>query len=424
MIWLMMGDSMEFTTLTTAEYAEFEKQSPLGSMTQSVEQYDLLQGRGKNVHILGVKDIDGTIVAGSIVTFDHINGGTVAAVNHGPLMNYNDTATLDAYLQGLAKFAKQFNGLYIKFSPNVVYRRYDNHGNPLTEPADDFIRLLEKHGAKHMPFKKGMSTDGSMPWQYSKDLRSLDLDTLVASYQPDVKYYLKKNTQFGVKFRELPFEELDKFKKLTADTAERRGFDDKELSFYEVLFNTYGTDAHFTVAEVDFPNYLAQEQATIDQLDTKINTLAERLAVKETKKNRGQFNEFTDQKNMHIKRIKHVNELFGGEIPTEPTIVAGALFVEQPQEMAYMFSGMYDEYREYFAPYLIQDTMMRMAIEHNIPTHNFYGISGEFDGSDGVFRFKTEFNGTADQLVGEFEYPINKPKYFLYKLMKKLLGRA
>lgn len=415
---------MEFIELTKEEYAAFEKQSPLGSMTQSVEQYELLKGRNKNVHILGVKDIDGTIVAGSIVTFDGINGGTVASVNHGPLLNYKDTAVLDVYLKGLAAFAKQFNGLYIKFSPNLVYQRFDNHGNPITEPADDVIAVLEKLGAKHMPFKKGMSTDGSMPWQYSKDLRGLDLDTLVASYQPDVKYYLKKNAQFGVTFRELPFEELDKFKKLTADTAERRGFDDKELSFYQVLYNTYGDDAHFTVAEIDFPNYLAQEQATIDQLDIKINTLAERLAVKETKKNRGQFNEFTDQKNMHIKRMKRVDELFNGDVPTEPIIVAGALFVEQPQEMAYMFSGMYDEYRDYYAPYLIQDTMMRQAIEKNIPTHNFYGISGEFDGSDGVFRFKTEFNGTADQLVGEFEYPINRMKYRLYKLMKKLLGRA
>jgi len=415
---------MKFTELTKAEYAEFEKQSPLGTMLQSVEQFELLSGRGKNVHILGVKDDADSVVAGSIVTFDSINGGTVASVNEGPLMNFNDTAVLDVYLKGLSEFAKQFNGLYIKFAPNVVYRRFDNHGNPVTPAADDLITLLEKHGAIHQPFKKGMHTDGSMPWQYSKDMRELTLDTLIDSYQPDVKYYLKKNAQFGVKFRELSFEELPKFKKLTADTAERRGFDDKDLSFYEVLYQTYGDDAHFTVAEIDFPNYLAQEQEKIDQLDVKINTLAERLANKETKKNRGQFNEFTDQKNMHIKRMNRVNELFNDDIPTEPVIVAGALFVEQPQEMAYMFSGMYDEYRDYYAPYLIQDTMMRMTIEKGIPTYNFYGINGEFDGSDGVFRFKTEFNGTADQLIGEFEYPINKLKYRLYKFMKKILGRA
>lgn len=406
--------------LTTEEWEAFEQGHPQGSMTQTVKQYKLLKERGHTVEMLGLKEGD-ELVAGAVVSFDKIHGGVLVNIDHGPLLDYHNKDLIRAYLLALKQYALTKNGLFIRFSPNLIYQGFNNGGDPLTEPNKAIMENIVQSGAEHLGFNKGMVMDGALRWQYVKDIKGLDSDALETSYDSKVKYYLKKNKQFGVQIRRLKREELSDFKKLTADTAARIGFHDKSLEFYQAVFDVYRQDAYFLVAEMNFQDYIAEEETVIKQLDDRLTTLGRRLELKETKKNRRQYNEFDDQKKQHIKRIEKVRKLFKGNIPSEKEIIAGALFIEQPQEMIYLFSGMYEQYKDYYGPYLLQDTMLRKSIEDNIPLYNFLGITGEFDGKDGVFKFKTEFNGRAEEMIGEFAYPIRPVKYTVYNLMKKLL---
>lgn len=415
-------NKFKFVELTPAEWAPFEHNQPNGGMLQSIEQYELLKDRGAEAKILGLKH-DDKLIAGAVVTFNAIRGGKEVLINHGPVLDYENHGLLHTYLEHLKAYAKPLGGLYIKFSPNEAYQIFDNEGHGVADPNEMLLNRIEKIGAIHLPFDKGMTATNVASWIYEKDLRQLNDETLTASYAPDVKYYLKKTQQFDVKLRELTREELPAFKALTEDTAKRVGFADKPLEFYQIFFDDYGERAHYVVAEINFVDYINNEKDVIAKLDEKLTKLGERLAVKETKKNRGQFNEFTDQKQQHQKRIQKIMDMFGEQVPTDDVIVAGALFVEQPQEMSYLYSGMYEQYKEFFGPYLIQDTMMRKTIAAGLPKYNFLGISGEFDGSDGVFKFKKEFNGQPVQMLGEFEYPIRHLKHKMYKSLKRILNR-
>ena len=68
--------------------------------------------------------------------------------------------------------------------------------------------------------------------------------------------------------------------------------------------------------------------------------------------------------------------------------------------------------------------MMLETIKRGIPRYNFLGIQGIFDGSDGVLRFKQNFNGYIVRKMGTFRYYPNPLKYKLISLIKKLLGRS
>lgn len=85
--------------------------------------------------------------------------------------------------------------------------------------------------------------------------------------------------------------------------------------------------------------------------------------------------------------------------------------------------GSDEKYEDLFAPYEIQDTMITEAVKEGIPLYNFYGVSGKFDGSDGVLGFKTHFNGYTREMVGSFDFPVQKTKYYFYRLFKKILHR-
>ena len=66
---------------------------------------------------------------------------------------------------------------------------------------------------------------------------------------------------------------------------------------------------------------------------------------------------------------------------------------------------------------------MKQASERKIGKYNFLVIQGIFDGSDGVLRFKQNFNGYIVRKVGTFRYHPSPLKYKAIQLFKKILGR-
>ena len=416
--------TLVFTTLTPEEYNQFELQQPLGSYTQSILQYHLLRQRQLDAFLLGVKD-DDTIVAAALVTTEMTRFGQVYLFDRGPLMDFNDRELLAFFVRSVRRFAKKQGALYIIWRPNITYADTDDKGQLIGGTNDQFLTMMTTAGFTHEPFQFGMSTTGSPTWEYVKPLAGLDNEREIRqSYTKNAQYYLKKNQQFGIQLRELSREELPAFKQLTQTTADRLHYHDKDLSFYEAIYDNYGDDATFIFAELNFERYIAEENDKIAALDQKLAKIQEKIdKYPHQDKFKRQFAEFDDQKQHHIKRVEKANQQFAAAGQTT-VVVAGALFIAQPQEMTYLYSGTYEAYMDYYAPYQIQDAMIQRAVAQGIPLYNFYGISGRFDGSDGVLGFKTAFAGHARQLVGDFILPVNGTKYRLYRLLKRLTGRG
>lgn len=104
-------------------------------------------------------------------------------------------------------------------------------------------------------------------------------------------------------------------------------------------------------------------------------------------------------------------------------ILAGSLFVYTPQETVYLFSGSYPEFNKFYAPALLQDYVMRESIKRGIPRYNLLGITGHFNGSDGVLRFKQNFNGYILRKMGTFRYYPSPFKHKALQMIKKFLNR-
>lgn len=223
--------------------------------------------------------------------------------------------------------------------------------------------------------------------------------------------------------RRLGREDLTDFKALTQHTADRLDYHDKDLEFYQIVFDEFGDDAYFVFAEMDFPAYIAGQEAARDHLAEVVADLDARIAEKPNyKKLQRQRAEYADQHKQHEKRIAQAQverEKAGQDV----VVIAGSLFLATANEMIYLYSGTYDEYKNFYGPYAVQEYAFKQAVARHIPHYNFYGISGVFDGSDGVLGFKQGFAGFAEEKVGTFVKPINGPKYAIYSLLKKLMGR-
>ena len=140
------------------------------------------------------------------------------------------------------------------------------------------------------------------------------------------------------------------------------------------------------------------------------------------KKKQNQLRELTSQFDTFTTRQKEAKALIE-KYGQDDVVLAGSLFIYTPQEAVYLFSGSYTEFNKFYAPALLQEHVMLEAIKRGITFYNFLGITGEFDGSDGVLRFKQNFNGYIVRKMGTFRYYPNPLKYKLIQGIKKLLGR-
>jgi alanine adding enzyme len=104
-------------------------------------------------------------------------------------------------------------------------------------------------------------------------------------------------------------------------------------------------------------------------------------------------------------------------------LMAAALFMYGASENVYLSSGSYEEFKAFNAPFAIQDYVMSKSIQNHVPSYNFFGIQGKFDGSDGVLRFKENFSGYVARKVGYFCYYPAPLKHKMLSGFKKMLRR-
>lgn len=345
------------------QWETFVETNELGNFGQSSYQFELLLSRGRKAKVFGVISNTDDILVGGVVNWDPTRLGYKYSLDYGPLVkDWTDTDALKCFFDGLVEYAKRNKGLYLSVSPNAVYQEFDNDGNPICTPKKQILDAMCGLGFTHEPFKYGMQDTGVTVWQYVKKIDGQTYPEISKSYHKMAKQYLKKNKLYQVNVRELSRDELSMFKKIIDDTAQRRHFLSKDLKYFETAYDKFQDRIKFVVAEVCFSKYI---QIAQDKLD-KTNQEIEKLQLKkETASNKTridkQLSELFKQRDNHEKRIQHGKQMriHAGKdvIP-----VAGAMFIIMPQETDYLFSGSYEEYSEFYAPYQIQDYMLRILL--------------------------------------------------------------
>ncbi len=101
--------------------------------------------------------------------------------------------------------------------------------------------------------------------------------------------------------------------------------------------------------------------------------------------------------------------------------VSGAITTNFAGKTCYIYGASDNANRNVMPNYLIQWEMIKWAIETNCTVYDFQGVSGNLEEKDnhlyGLYRFKKGFNGTLDELCGEFD--------FIYRpLTSKLVEKA
>ena len=410
---------MALTTLTKEEFQTYSNQVSCRSFMQSVQMGDLLENRGAQIVYLALKQEGKTQVAALVYSLPML-GGLHMELNSGPIYTQQDA--LPVFYAELKEYAKQNGVLELLVKPYETYQTFDSEGNAIDVKKKSIIQGLTDLGYRFDGLTTGYP-NGEPDWLYYKDLTDLTEKNLLNSFSKKGKPLVKKAETFGIQLKKLKREELLIFKDITRSTSERREYSDKSLEYYEHFYDSFGEKAEFVIAILNLGEYIQNLIHKQKELSEKIATsllLLEQYPdsakkKKEHKELASQFETFEVRK----AEARDLIEKYGDK----DVVLAGSLFVYMPQETTYLFSGSYTEFNKFYAPALLQKYVMLESIKRGIQKYNFLGIEGVFDGSDGVLRFKQNFNGYIVRKAGTFRYYPKPLKFKAISLIKKLLRR-
>ena len=391
---------MTLTTISKEEFTSFANTVSHRSFIQSAEMADLLEKRGNTVQFIAWKQKDQVQVAAILYSLP-MTGGLHMEINSGPL--YQEEDMLEPFYAALKDYAKENGAIELVIKPYDTYQTFDSDGNPTSEEQTHFMDTLKKLGYQHDGLTTGYP-GGEPVWHYLKNVNGVDSKSLLKSFNKNCSRNITTALNYDISIRNITREEIPQFKQIIEETGKRQGFEDKSLSYYYDLYDSFGPSAEFVVAEIN-------STAALTHLDQKIS-----LLNPSSKQYEQQLQKLEKQKNI-------VRETLAGK-ESETVPLACALIIYTPSEVTYLFGGSYTKYQKFSAAFLIQYHAMNRALEEGITLYNFLGIQGIFDGSDGVLRFKQNFNGYIVRKMGTFRYYPSPLKYKLISLIKKLLGRS
>ena len=390
---------MTLTTISKEEFTSFANTVSHRSFIQSAEMADLLEKRGNTVQFIAWKQEDQVQVAAILYSLP-MTGGLHMEINSGPL--YQEEDMLEPFYAALKDYAKENGAIELVIKPYDTYQTFDSDGNPTSE-EQHFMDTLKKLSYQHDGLTTGYP-GGEPVWHYLKNVNGVDSKSLLKSFNKNCSRNITTALNYDISIRNITREEIPQFKQIIEETGKRQGFEDKSLSYYYDLYDSFGPNAEFVVAEIN-------STAALTHLDQKIS-----LLNPSSKQYEQQLQKLEKQKNI-------VRETLAGK-ESETVPLACALIIYTPSEVTYLFGGSYTKYQKFSAAFLIQYHAMNRALEEGITLYNFLGIQGIFDGSDGVLRFKQNFNGYIVRKMGTFRYYPSPLKYKLISLIKKLLGRS
>lgn len=391
---------MTFNIISREEFYQHSLTTSNHSFLQSIEMADLLQKRGATIQYIGWKE-QGTLAISAILYSLPMTGGLHYEINSGPIVT--DARYLPDFYEALQDYVKENGGIEFLLKPYDHYQVFDSNGNPTEEEQKQLLHSLLDLGYQFDGLQVGYP-GGEPVWHYLKDLTDYDAKSLLKSFNKNCSRNITTALNYDISIRNISRDEIPQFKKIIEETGKRQGFEDKSLDYYYDLYDTFKENAEFLIAEINTADALAY-------LDQKIS-----LLNPSSKQYEQQLQKLEKQKTI-------VRETLADE--TAETIpLACALIIYNPSEVTYLFGGSYTKYQKFSAAFLIQYHAMKRALEKGITLYNFLGIQGIFDGSDGVLRFKQNFNGYIVRKMGTFRYYPNPLKFKTLSLIKRILGRS
>lgn len=225
--------------ITAEEFEGRVARDPRPNFAQSPQGARLRELSGWSTSLLGLVSGEGPDrVVGAAFVLSVRRGRLVTGdISSGPLLDFADDGLVEAFTRELARHLGALGCVFVTMNPNVL--------------RDDAVaHRLERHGWKHSGWTLGFESGlrGNIRFAYVKDLTGLTLEDYRDSYASRYRRYVR-HVEKRLRLRRLGRDELPLFIDIMNNVAERKHFGQRSPDYFRALFDAFGDQAYFLVAE-------------------------------------------------------------------------------------------------------------------------------------------------------------------------------
>lgn len=394
--------------ISAEEHDNFVKSSPQVNLLQS-SNWAKIKDNWDNDRI-GFYHDDSLVASASLLIKHLPLGMTMIYIPRGPIMDYGNQELVKFVLTSLKQYGKTKKALFIKFDPNIHLKSWSNdEQNKDNSSSLAIIKNLESLGAEWSGRTKDISENIQPRFQANVYATSFAVESL--SKRTRQRLRTARNKEIDIVFggEEL----LPTFSELMKKTENRKQINLRNIDYYRKLLSTYPNDSYITLAQIDISKKSEKLKLQLQKYKTEAQYFDEKTKTGKIKENQ------VNQERL-FKELKLFNELISEGITILP--LAATLSLNFGTTSENLYAGMDDSYKSYDAPILVWYETMNHAFDLGLQSQNMGGIENQLQG--GLYHFKSNFNPTIEEFIGEFNLPVNPFLYklsnFAYKIRKQL----
>lgn len=396
--------------ISAQEHDDFVKASSQTNLLQSAS-WAKVKDNWDNERI-GFYKNDQLVASASILIKPLPLGMTMLYIPRGPIMDYQDQELLHFVLTSLKKFAKTKKALFIKFDPSLfLVQAQIGEDKKEQQETLDVIQNLQKAGAIWVGRTESLDETIQPRFQANIYKDNFSEELLSKSTRQAIRTARNKGIQVQFGGKEL----LDDFSTLMKKTENRKSIHLRGKDYYQKLLDTYPEHSYITLASIDLNERLESLQAQKVKAEKEASKFTEKTKPGKIENNKQEQKRLQEEMNFLSEKIAQ---------GTTNVPLSGTLVLEYGATSENIYAGMDEEYRRYQPALLTWYETAKHAFDRGADWQNMGGVENDLDG--GLYHFKSKFNPTIEEFVGEFNLPTN-PLYHLsnlaYTLRKKFRSK-
>lgn len=410
---------MTFRELTEQEFDIYSKNCPQRSYVQSVEMARLKKQQGNNPYFVGVLEKDQIIAATMMFSIKTHFNKYIFYAPRGLLVNYHNLEVLKFFTKEIKKYIKIRHGIKLIIDPKEIYKVMDSDGKLISKTNNLAINNLRTCGYRHFGFNKNFET---IQVRHEAILEiSGTYEEMLSTFTKTTRKHILDLSDNAIKVRKGTKEDLKIMEQLFTYTAENKNFEHKNLDYYEKMYDVMPNIMNIYISYVDFKyekelltkqlNDAKEEKNKIEIEMQKINVGAKMLKKLELANNK------------IVKISKQIEDNKDNLSKYGQSINIGALLsIESGDEYISLTSGMLSDFKNYNPKYAMYNEHIKDAINKDKKIVNFYGISGNLDSKNELYKIyelKKGFNPKILELIGQFDLPTHF-LYYIYDLITRV----
>lgn len=348
----------------------------------------------------------------TVVILSPVRFGQIADIHGNPYFS-NDLADNIAFIRALKVVLKKEAVIQLMIHTSFPIRYLDEDWQTISFENQALLALYDElplSTADFLPMEKAIH------FNYIKEMTDIsNISLLLKTFNQNAQRSIKRAKKYGIEISKLCYDELIDFEEILKQTGERKSFDTRELSYYQSFYRCFGEHVIYLGAKLNFKKLSLEISDEIVSFHEKIKSESEKNGKKARIKIL--YNQLQALEKRHMQLVKFI-AIYGNQT----VLLAVGQFLVFNGQITFLSGGMLNEFRDFFPSFLLQETMLKKAVELGVDCYDFMGISDQY-GDQGVLAFKKNFGGKIYEKSGNYKLMIRPFIAGLTDIMKKIIHR-